>query len=181
MKNILTVLLPIILFTLSCNSDSSETNIEGAVATEESIQSIISELKESNTIDKEKVSELISSIDNFAKNNPEDKNTPIHLELKAKYLGALGKNNEAIKVYETLYKNFKQSENSSDALFMMAFLYENNMGDKEKAKEYYQQYLTEFPTKEFAKDAKFSLDNIDKTPEELMEMFNQQNAETTEQ
>lgn len=181
MKNILTVLLPIILFTISCNSNSSESGTENVQVTEESIQSIISELKESNTIDKAKVATLIESIDQFAKDNPKDANTPNHLELKAKYLGALGQNAEAIKVYENIYQNFKESDNSSDALFMMAFLYENNIGDKEKAKSFYQKYLNEFPTKEFAKDAKFSLDNIDKTPEELMEMFNQQNAQTTEQ
>lgn len=181
MKNIFLLLLPIFLMTISCNSSSTGENSDTKTATEESIQAIISDLKESNTIDKVKVATLIESIDNFAKNNPENKQTPRHLELKAKYLGALGNNAEAIKVYENLYTNFKGSENSSDALFMMAFLYENNMGDKEKAKEYYQKYLDEFPTMEFAKDAKFSLENIDKTPEELMEMFNQQNAETTEQ
>jgi tetratricopeptide (TPR) repeat protein len=181
MKNTLLLLLPIILFAISCNTSSTEGSLALKEVTEESIQSIISDLKESNTIDKEKVSELIRSIDAFANSNPKNKNTPQHLELKAKYLGALGNNKEAIKVYNNLYNNFKSSENSSDALFMMAFLYENNIGDKEKAKEFYKKYLEEFPTKDFAKDAKFSLDNIDKTPEELMEMFNKQNAETTAQ
>tara|TARA_B110000914_G_C15457052_1_gene443922 strand:+ start:172 stop:717 length:546 start_codon:yes stop_codon:yes gene_type:complete len=181
MKNILILLLPIILFTISCNSSSQEGGTEVKEITEKSIQSIISDLKKSNTIDKIKVSELIENIDVFAKNNPKNENTPRHLELKAKYLGALGNNKEAIEVYNNLYQNFKGSENSSDALFMMAFLHENNMGNKEKAKVYYQKYLDEFPTKEFAKDAQFSLDNIDKTPEQLMEMFNKQNANTTEQ
>ena len=168
----------ILFFSCNTNTDSSlpKTNI----VTEENIQTIIEDLKKGNDIDKTKVSELIQSIDAFTKENADNKNTPKHLELKAKYLGALGKNKEALEVYNIIYSKYKDYENSSDALFMMAFLYENNMLNKEKAKEYYQKYLNEFPNEDFAKDAKFSLDNIDKTPEELMEMFNKQNTETTE-
>jgi len=179
MKNLTLFVLLFSLLFYSCNNDST-VNETVKVVTEESIEKIIDELKESNTIDKEKVGELIESIDVFSEENPTNKNTPKHLELKAKYLGAMGQNAEALKVYNDIYTNYKQYENRPDALFMMAFLYENNMLNKEKAKEYYQKYLNEFPNEDFAKDAKFSLDNIDKTPEELMEMFNKQNKETTE-
>jgi len=174
MKRIQISILVLTLIIFSCNTDSSSINTK--VVTEENIQTIIEDLKIGNGIDKTKVSELIQSIDAFAKENADNKNTPKYLELKAKYLGALGKNTEALEVYNIIYSKYKDYENSSDALFMMAFLYENNMNDKEKAKAFYQKYLDEFPTKVFAKDAKFSLENIDKTPEELMEMLKSNNA-----
>lgn len=182
MKNLFLTLITLTILSFSCNSSDSASSEKQV--TEEQIQKIIEDLKESNGIDKERVKELIENIDLFAKENVDNKNTPKHLELKAKYLGALGKNKKALEVYNIIYSKYSDYENSSDALFMMAFIYENNVGDKEKAKEYYQKYLTEFPSSDFAKDAKFSIDNIDKTPEELMEMFKknaEESAKTTEQ
>ncbi len=179
MKNLSLFVFMFTFLFYSCSNDTT-VNENTKTVSQETIEGIIEDLKESNTIDKDKVSELINSIDIYSKANATNKNTPKYLELKAKYLGAMGQNAEALKVYNDIYTNYKQYENRPDALFMMAFLYENNMLNKEKAKAYYQKYLDEFPNEDFAKDAQFSLDNIDKTPEELMEMFNKQNVETTE-
>ena len=170
MRSFKIILFFSILFIFSCNSDSSSD-----VAETPDVETLIAELKESNSLDKEKVNQLLTSIDSFVANDAESKKTPEYLELKAKYLTALGKNQEALSVYKTLYTKYKSYENSSDALFMMAFIYENNLNDKTNAEINYKNYLNEFPNGEFAKDAQFSIENINLTPEQLMQKFEEMN------
>lgn len=166
------------LFLLSCSNGENTTTItEEKTISDEAILSNIEDLKKSNTIDKEKVDELLANIDSFVVQAPLNEKVPIYLEMKAKYLAAMGKNKEALVVYDDIYSNYKDYENRPDALFMIAFIYETNIGDKEKAKQMYKRFIDEFPEDEFAKDAKFSIENMDKTPEELMDMFNKNNSE----
>lgn len=178
MKNIFLLLFLISIF-FSCNDNNSKSlaNENDAQILEEHIISTIEELKQDNIIEPNKVDTLIKSINAFTKEFPNNKNTPKHLELKAKYLGALGKNVEAVKVFNIIYSDYKNYENRADALFMMAFITENNIGDKEKAKDYYERFLAEFPHNALAKDAQITLDNIDKTPEEFLEMIQKKNFE----
>ncbi|MGB1018769.1 MAG: tetratricopeptide repeat protein [Chitinophagales bacterium] len=172
MKNLSIVFFISMLFLISCESSSTENKVS-----EQDIESIIADLKTVNTLDKEKINTFITSVDNFVVSNPKSEKAPNYLELKAKYITALGKHNEAIKVYDNIYQNYENYKNYSDALFMKAFIYENNLNNKAEAELHYQKYLNEFPNGVFAKDAQFSLDNMNKTPEELMEMFKKMNEE----
>ena len=173
MKRISITLFSIALILFSCNSEKSNdviTEDEKSV-TNEMIISNIEELQKSDDIDKGKVKILIENIDLFASQNPKDKKTPRYLELKAKYLAAMGNNEAALIVYNTIYNDYLEYTNRANALFMMAFITENNIKNKEKAKILYQKFLDEFPNDEFANDVKITLENIDKTPEEMIEMF----------
>lgn len=174
MKNI-GIFLVVSSFFMSCNSEnannSEQINSSKIEVANDIINSNIEDLKKTDIIDKEKVAELILNIDAFAKENPKNSKTPKHLELKAKYLGAMGKHKESIEIYNTIYKEYGNYVNRADALFMMAFKQENDLHNKEIAKDLYRKFLAEFPNDEFAKDAKFAIKNIDKSPEELLEMF----------
>jgi outer membrane protein assembly factor BamD (BamD/ComL family) len=50
----------------------------------------------------------------------------------------------------------------------MAYTYENNLHDLVRAKTLYEEFLQKFPNGELAQDAKLSLDNLGKSPEELI-------------
>lgn len=174
---IFTLMLLVVL--ISCNADNSATTANTKTVSIADIDKKLAVLKTENTLDDAKVVDLIESIDAFVSENKEDAKAPVFLELKAKYLTALGKNESAFAVYNTIYEDYSNYKNHSDALFMMAFIFENNLNNIPAAELNYQKYLNEFPNGDFANDAQFSLDNMSKTPEELMEMFKKMNEENS--
>ncbi len=64
-------------------------------------------------------------------------------------------------------------------MFLMAFAYENYLKDTEKAKQAYEAFLKKYPENQLARDAKFSLDNLGKSPEEVMDMILKKNKTAT--
>jgi len=158
-----------LIFLISCNFASK--NIETQIS------DLVKELKTQQSLDLEKVNRLIELYDQFISENPESEKTPKYMEMKAKYLTALNKFDEAIEVYGEIYNRYLEYDKRGEALFMQAFIYEVNLNDLQKAEQYYLKYLDEFPDGDLAKDAKFSLDNLYMTPEQLLEMFRQNNSD----
>ena len=60
------------------------------------------------------------------------------------------------------------AENSTPAaLFLIGFVYNNHLHNLDSARIAYEQFLTQYPSHEMASSAKFELDNLGKSPEEL--------------
>ena len=60
-----------------------------------------------------------------------------------------------------------------EALFLAAFCEETLNGDAQQAKFFYEEFLKKYPAHGLAKDAQFSIQNLGKTDEELIKMFEQ--------
>ena len=56
-------------------------------------------------------------------------------------------------------------------MFLQAFVYENHVGDLSNAREKYIEFIQKYPEKDFADDAEICLQNLGKTPEELIREF----------
>jgi tetratricopeptide (TPR) repeat protein len=87
----------------------------------------------------------------------------------------LEKTQQALELYNKIIYTYPDYEKSPECLFLMAFIYENNVQNYGKAKDLYEQFLKQYPDHEFADDAAFSLQNIGKSPEELMREFEAKN------
>ncbi len=74
---------------------------------------------------------------------------------------------EAVRSYEQIVENFPESENRSKAVFMLGFLYANELHDTDKARSYYSQMLQEYPDHELAVSVEFELENLGKAIEEI--------------
>jgi tetratricopeptide (TPR) repeat protein len=166
---ILKLIVVALIFFTSCNLASKDIETQ--------ISDLVKELKSSESLDLEKVSQLVDLYEKFIVENPNSEKTPKYMEMKAKYLTALNKYQEAVDEYGKIYSQFPNYEKRSEALFMQAFIYEVNLNNLVKAEEYYQKYLQEFPDGDLADDARFSLDNLYLSPEQLLEMFRQKSME----
>ncbi|MFC1726295.1 tol-pal system YbgF family protein [candidate division KSB1 bacterium] len=71
---------------------------------------------------------------------------------------------EAIKIYEKLLKEFPESPEAGNHMFLIGFLYANVINDFEKAKEYYTKFKEKYPNHEFVKNntVDFELENMGK-------------------
>ena len=68
------------------------------------------------------------------------------------------------------YPNY---EKASTCLFLQGFVYETQENDNAKAQNIYQEFISKYPNHSLIEDAKFSLNNLDKTDEEIIREFEQ--------
>jgi TolA-binding protein len=65
-------------------------------------------------------------------------------------------------------QQYPKSSYAEEALFLSAYTYENNLNELPKAKALYEQFITQYPKAELSEDAKFALENLGKSPEDLL-------------
>ncbi len=157
------------LMIISCSSprDKAEKKIIGLETT------IYSDT--TGVIDKTKVSDLIVQYVDFADKYPDDPKTPDFLYSAANVSMNLMDSQKAIEIFDRLLVEYPNYNKASECLFMKAFIYDNNLQDFDKAKEFYMEFLEMYPDDEFADDAKASIDNLGKSLEEIIQEFEQKN------
>jgi TolA-binding protein len=82
-----------------------------------------------------------------------------------------------IALFDRIINEYPDYEKSPSALFLKAFVYEDQLQDLENAKHYYELFLEKYPESEFADDAEVSLQNLGKSPEELIREFEEKGSE----
>jgi hypothetical protein len=109
----------------------------------------------------------------FAMAYPDDEQTPEFMFKAAQRSIVLQQDNEAVDLLLQISSKYPKSNYVEDATFLMAYTYENNLHDLVRAKAAYEEFLQKFPNGELAQDAKISLENLGKTPEEIIPAFNE--------
>ena len=76
---------------------------------------------------------------------------------------------EAINYYSQINTEYPDSVEAVSSLFMIAFLEANEIGNLDKARETYEEFLKRYPNHELAISARAELNNLGKTPEEILQ------------
>lgn len=160
----------ILIFSLSaCHSAEKDAK---------KIESILIQQNNSD-INVEETNQCIALIDDFVSKYGNHEKTPSFLAIKAKMMMGLQRNKDAYDTYVQIVTAYPKAKECEIALFMQAFLLENQLNDKEKSITAYQEFIQKYPTSEWKDDATFALENMHKTDEELIEMFRKMNPEDT--
>ena len=170
---LITGLLITVMFT-SCQSPRDES-IENIENTELEVFS------ENGMIDRNRVDELIETYVGFADEFPEDTLAPDYLFKAGDISMNTNRSRQAIRFYDRIITEFPDYKKTPEAMFLKAYVYENNLGRLDKAKEIYETFLTLYPNNEFADDAEVSLRFLGKSPEELIEIFQQEAGESEDE
>ena len=120
-------------------------------------------------IDSAGIMSLLNAYESYAAANPHSPKAAEYLYKAADFYRALGKPLRSIALYQTLYENFP--EKRSTALFLQGFVFENEVHNLDNAQLKYHQFLKEFPNDQLANDVRLSLQNLGKTPEQLVQEF----------
>jgi len=131
---------------------------------------------EDGKLNPNRVEELITAYIGFADTYPKDTLAASYLFKAGDVAMNTGRANQAIKFYSRIQEQFPDFSKAPEALFLQGYVYENNLGRLDKAKAIYEEFLARYPNNDFADDAEVSLKYLGKSPEELIEIF-QQNAE----
>ena len=116
-------------------------------------------------------SKMINLYTSFVQEFPSDTSSPSYLFRAADLAAKTNEIQTAVDLFEKLRNDYPGHRNAPFALFLQGFIYENQSGDPMKAKPYYDQFLSTYPDHPIAGDVAFSLENLGKTPEELIKQF----------
>jgi TolA-binding protein len=89
----------------------------------------------------------------------------------------IGQGNLAVKYFQTVVEDHPEFAKAPEALFLCGFCEETLNVDTAKARQYYESFIRQFPQHRLAQDAKFSVQNLGLTDEQLIEQFEKANKQ----
>lgn len=126
---------------------------------------------------KVKVEKLYNEYIDFVGKYPSDTAAPNFLFNAANIKMNTNNPDISIKHFEELIKQYPEHKVAASSIFLLGFVYENYKNDLVKAKEMYVQFLTKYPNHPLASSAKGSIDNLGKSPEQLILEFEKKNKQ----
>jgi len=113
----------------------------------------------------------------FSNKNPEDEMCPEYMFRAANIARSFKKYEDAIDIYEKIVSNYSDYNMVTESHFLIAFVYENDLNDKVKAKEIYEEVAKQYPDEKFGEQAALRLKTIHMSDEEMLRMFQEKNPE----
>ena len=143
-----------------------------------SLQSEISEMENvvvaSNNIDTANCDSLIALYENYCVLYKDDTICADYFFRAAEMSARVGKYQQAIELFGNTQR-FPVYRKVARALFMQGFIAENNLGDKNAAREYYNRFLIKFPNHKMIPEVKMLIQSLNFTDEALIQNLKRQN------
>jgi len=80
---------------------------------------------------------------------------------------------KALSIFDWIEEKYPNFEKTPTTVFLKGFMLENELNNKEAARDVYNRFLTKYPKSDLVDDVTFLLENIDKTDEEIMKMIDE--------
>lgn len=127
--------------------------------------------EETGRLDDRAAQDFLYSVEAYSALRPKDEATPGLLFEAADVAGAMRNYDLALELYERINVAYPDYEKAAEALFMQAFTLDAELKKYDDAKVYYETFLAKYPEHELAESAKFSLQNLGKSEEEIIQEF----------
>ncbi|MBT8232267.1 MAG: tetratricopeptide repeat protein [Saprospiraceae bacterium] len=119
----------------------------------------------------------VDACEAFALSHPKDANAPDYLFKAAEVAKSLRTFPKSLTLYDWIIEEYPDFEKAGTALFLKGFIIENNLGDDEKAREIYNEFLKKYPKHDLADDVQFLIENLGKSDEEILKMIESKQKE----
>ncbi len=119
--------------------------------------------------------DLINAYVAYADTLKKDPDAPRFLFEAGNLAMNLNQNTRSMELFNRIIYQYPDFEKVPDCLFLLGYIYENNLQNYGKAKEIYEDFLRRYPDHDFADDARISLQNLGKPLEELVKEFESRN------
>ncbi|NSW45774.1 MAG: tetratricopeptide repeat protein [Bacteroidales bacterium] len=174
--NKIVYLILVILIIASCTSNEEKQKKE-----KQSIETNIARLEKiisndtTGQINIAAAYEIIRNYASYSYKFPNDSNTPEYIFRMANILNALGKFREAVEAFHKIESKYPDYNKLDICIFLQGNIYETELKDLEKARYYYELFIQKYPSHPLSKDVKVLLENLGKSPEELLKSIQQKN------
>ncbi len=140
------------------------------------ISSIEEQLKdEAARPDNAKLDELLNLYISFADKYPDDTLSQVYLYRAVNVSMGMGDGQKAMQLIDRSINKYPAGIYLPEIVFLKAYVYENLLGRYGKASEIYRDFIHRFPDHELADDAQVAIQNMGKTPDELIKEFEARN------
>ena len=175
---ILTVLLACMAI-IACNNGNSSSGDQASVDvnSKEGLAKLIKEAEgklyknDGGSFDRKQATNVVDAYNNYAKKFPQDAESPQYLFKAAEIYRSMRNYKKATEIYQNIHDNYSNFDKAPHSLFLLGFIYENDLKDLNKAKSVYEQFIAEYPKHELSDDVQFSLNNLGKPAEEIIKGF----------
>jgi len=130
------------------------------------------------SVTSDKANSIVMLYSRYVSENPDDSLSSIYLFKSAEMFRAANNGKMAVKYFQRVIDEYPESEKVPVSYFLMGFVYENIISDMKEAEKYYKIYLEKYPNGEFANDAAVLIENLGKSPEEMIKEFEEQSDTT---
>jgi outer membrane protein assembly factor BamD (BamD/ComL family) len=161
-----TLLLPLLMLVLTSCGPSRQKEIS-------MIRNIEGRLYSSSatSFDRESADSLLMMYSAFIKKHPGDSLTRNFIFKAGNLFMTEGKGREALEMFDLYMNKYPEDAKTPVCMFFKGYINETIMNDLEKAQEIYILFLEKYPRHDFADDARNALNNLGKTPEQMVAGF----------
>lgn len=163
---------------LGCTESASEKpealNDKNALVLE--IQNLEKSLFDASmNLQKAKAGELVALYKGYATNNPQSDTAAMYLLKAAELQMGLEEYKAADISLERLLKNYPAFDRAPQAAYMRAFIYDEHLDQKGRAKELYEAMIEAYPRHPLSNDARASIRLLGMSEEEILKMLEEKN------
>lgn len=170
MKKILFLSLMALFILNGCSSPEKKAQKEIASMEKELFN------EEAGLLSPQQTEDIINAYMDYAERFSGDEKSPEYLFRASDVSMNMGNFALSLNLLSRVQADYPEFDKVEKCLFLQGFIWENYIGNAEKAKDIYTRFLELYPENEFADDVQLSLKNLGKTPEELIKMFEEQSA-----
>jgi outer membrane protein assembly factor BamD (BamD/ComL family) len=115
----------------------------------------------------------IESYKKYVESYSEDSLSPQYLFKAADLAHGMRKSQEALDLYNEFLSKYPTHPKAAASLFLIAFIYDNDLHQKDTAKLKYKEFLEKYPAHQLAPSAKAALDQLEMglSDEDLVKLF----------
>ncbi|MBI4946313.1 MAG: tetratricopeptide repeat protein [Bacteroidetes bacterium] len=179
MKNkiFLSVLSITVLFACSNGNKDSSGEKQNMISQIDSLQKNMFNAK-SMELDKNLAFKGIAAYQDFVKKFPEDSiHSAEYLFRMSDLLRAMGNYGKAIENLGQITKNYPSFKKLPECIFLQGYYSQEFFGDTIRAKEFYLQLISKYPTHAFAYDAKELMKMFGKSEQDIIKEFEKKEQE----
>lgn len=122
-------------------------------------------------VNQQAAAQMIDTYQDYANSFPQDSLSPHYLFRAADISLNVFHSDASVRLFDKIMTAYPNFEGVPQLLFFKAFAYDYYMHKIDSAAKYYKVFLQRYPTHPFATDAEMSLQQLGKTPEEIIEGF----------
>ncbi len=166
------LLLSALSFFNACNMKSAKLKEEI-----EKKEKSFTEDSQKGNYDTAVINSLLRDYETYSSSFPDDTTGAMYLFKAADFYRYLHQPLRSIELYKKVYKQYPGLSKRPMALFIQGFVFENDLQNLHAAKGIYETFLREYPNHPMAKDVTITLANLGKSPEEIMQGFQEKAAQ----